>query len=576
MAPKREIPEGTAAGELARFLVGLVRQATVRELADKFGKSPSTWGNYLNGAQLIPPDLLGRLVETYTAPGQARQAKAVRAKALWTDAAAERRDASPGGGLVRQHQRRDDALQQVVKYRGLAENAERHLKELRPALALTQSRLENVQLQLRQTGERERARIELLLSQAKERLGRVQLQQERARSRRLTAEEQQDFWLAEAAAAHEEINRLEREARDLAVPESSVVELPSEDGDDASRSDSEIDILLEHIEAEGREDDAQIERDLEPDSVETELVTVTEAAYDGGGQEDAPLVIDSASVLEDHAREPRPVEQTLVQPLSNAPLDKPSTSTDTGQGPVVPPPPPPPSARDHLEDRPPPADLLDLLSTADTAEDVARAFSILWSREGGADRWPAARLAAVAFGQRPTQSQLAVLSGLGADFLPDSLEDLVTLVRILGTPEESRAFYEAYIRVFERARPLLAALSLRPPVPKIYNALYVVSIPVLFAIPTGFVAGLRADPNPAGWKLVVYAVAGTLVALGTWILEGLFREHVEGRFNVDPNADPEGGWLRMTATLAFVLGLIFSAAGFDYPGRWVAEAVGLL
>ncbi|KJY24046.1 helix-turn-helix domain-containing protein [Streptomyces katrae] len=570
MAPRREIPEGTAAGELARFLVGLVRGATVRELAEKLGKSPSAWGNYLNGAQLIPKALLGRLVEAYTTPGQVRQAKAVRAKALWTAAAAERRQASAGGGLVHQHQRRDDALQQAVKYRRLAENAEKHLKELQPILALTQSRLENAELQLRQAGERERTRIELQLSQAKERLSRVKLQQERARSRRLTAEEQQDFWLAEAAAAHEEINRLEREARDLAVPDSSVATLPREDSDVASRSDTEIDILLEHIEAEGREDEAEIELDLEPDSVETELVTITEAPRDGGGQEDAPLVIESVGVLEDHVRQPQPVEQTPVQPLSNVPLDKPSTSTDIQRGPAEP---PLTSARDHHEDRAPTdTHLLDWLSTADTPQAVAHAFASLREREGGAGRWPAARLAAAAFGEGRTRSQNAVLSGLEADFLPESSQDLQALVRVLGTQEEVHAFDEAYKRVFEQARPLPAASSPLRPVPKIYNAFYVVSIPLLFAIPTGFVTGLRADPGPAGWKLAIYAVVGTLVASGTWVLQSLLREHVEGRFDVGP----AGEWLSMTASVAFVMGLIISAAGFDYPGRWVAGAVGFL
>ncbi|MFG2716327.1 hypothetical protein ACGFX2_38250 [Streptomyces goshikiensis] len=40
------IDEGTAAGELALFLVGLVKGAKLRDLADQFGV-----GDYLNGAR---------------------------------------------------------------------------------------------------------------------------------------------------------------------------------------------------------------------------------------------------------------------------------------------------------------------------------------------------------------------------------------------------------------------------------------------------------------------------------------------------------------------------------------------
>lgn len=47
MAPRRVIDEGTAAGELALYLVKLVKGAKVRDLAQQFGRSSSAWGNYL-------------------------------------------------------------------------------------------------------------------------------------------------------------------------------------------------------------------------------------------------------------------------------------------------------------------------------------------------------------------------------------------------------------------------------------------------------------------------------------------------------------------------------------------------
>ncbi|MFB6823353.1 hypothetical protein ACFCXA_17405 [Streptomyces virginiae] len=265
MSPQREIDEETAAGRLALFLVSLTRGTSVRELADRFGRSSSSWGNYLNGSQLVPKLLVGRLVEAFTPPGARRGTASVQALELWTAADAERRAGRlPGGGeLVRQHQRRDDALQQVVKYQALAANAEKHLAELRPMLAYTRSRLENAELQLKLGGERERARVERRLGQARERLSRVHVQQERARTRRMTAEEQQEFWMAEALVAQEEISRLEREAQDLVVVPPGALEQVRTDTAETV-DDSDFEARLEHITAEGLHDEALIEEDLQP------------------------------------------------------------------------------------------------------------------------------------------------------------------------------------------------------------------------------------------------------------------------------------------------------------------------
>ncbi|MEI5011851.1 hypothetical protein RB196_35400 [Streptomyces sp. PmtA] len=302
MTTRRDIEAGTPAGDLALFMVGLVRGATVRELAARFGRSSSTWGNYLNGSQLVPKLLLGRLVEAYTAPGSSRNAKALQANELWAAADRERRRAAAGGTLVRQHQRRDDALQQVIKYQALAANAEKHLAELRPMLAYTQSRLENAELQLKMAGERERARIERLLAQARERLGRVKVQQERARSRRVTSEEQQEFWMTEALAAQEEINRMEREAADLIVAQGAVEPVRPREVDD-----SEFELRLEHITAEGIEDEALLDDRIEPAS-----------ARPAAGSHDATPVPEELRL---------PAVPGPVQPVSNHLLDKPSGRT---------------------------------------------------------------------------------------------------------------------------------------------------------------------------------------------------------------------------------------------------------
>ncbi|MFF4448813.1 hypothetical protein [Streptomyces sp. NPDC001502] len=311
MTPQREIDEETASGRLALFLVRLTRGATVRELAHRFGRSSSTWGNYLNGAQLIPKQLVGNLVESFTTPGAVRNAKATRAWELWAAADAERRAlrTASGGGLVPPHQRRDDALQQVIKYQALAANAEKHLAELRPMLAYTQSRLENAELHLKQAGQRERARVERQLGQAKERLSRVRVQQERARNRRMTAEEQQEFWTTEALTAQEEISRLEREAQDLVVPK-GIPEPARRDEPD----DFDFETRLEHITAEGLEDEALIDEDLQTAPSDPD----PDPDPDG----------------DDGIRDLLPV-QGAVQSVSNPVLDKPAAGADVQRQAVV-------------------------------------------------------------------------------------------------------------------------------------------------------------------------------------------------------------------------------------------------
>ncbi|MEJ8640626.1 hypothetical protein WKI68_02565 [Streptomyces sp. MS1.HAVA.3] len=196
---------------------------------------------------------------------------------------------------MRQHQRRDDALQQVLKYQALAANAEKHLAELRPMLAYTQSRLENAELQLKLAGERERARVGRQLGQAKQRLSRVRGQQERARNHRMTAEEQQEFWMTEALTAQEEISRLEREAQDLVVPQTTLEPARPDEVDD-----SDFETRLEHITAGGLEDEALIDEDLQP----------------------APSDSDGDGIRGFLAA------QDAVQSVSNSVLDKPDASAD--------------------------------------------------------------------------------------------------------------------------------------------------------------------------------------------------------------------------------------------------------
>ncbi|MET3988055.1 hypothetical protein [Streptomyces sp. PvR034] len=299
MAPQREIDKKTAGGQLALFLVWLTRGATVRELADRFEPSRATWGNYLNGSQLIPKPVLKDLLEAFTAPGPARNTAVRDAWERWTAADAERRSAraTPGGEVVRQHQRLEDALEQVIKYQKLASNAQQHLAELGTMLAYTQSRLERTELQLRLADEREAARAERRLGQAREWLGRVRIQQERARGRRMTAEEQQEFWMTEALSAQEEISRLERETQDLlVVPPGSLQPVRRDPVDEVD--DVGFEALLDHITAEGLQDEALIEDDLKPDP-----------------DPDGPPV--------------RLVVQDAVQPVSKTVLDKAATSGDT-------------------------------------------------------------------------------------------------------------------------------------------------------------------------------------------------------------------------------------------------------
>ncbi|MFD5144210.1 hypothetical protein [Streptomyces sp. NPDC058401] len=297
MAP-REIDEETAAGQLALFLVWLTKGATVRQLADRFEPSSSTWGNYLNGSQLIPKPVLKALLEAFTEPGPARNTAVRDAWERWKAADTERSSAraTPGREVMRQHQRLEDALEQVLRYQKFVAKAQEHLAELRVMLAYTESRLEKTELQLQMADERERARAELRLGQARERLSRVRIQQERARGRRMTAEEQQEFWMTEALNAQEEISRLERETRDLiVVPQGSLQPVRQDTADEVD--DAAFENRLAHITAEGLEDEALIEEDLQPDT-----------------DPDGPYLLLTV--------------QDAVQPLSKTPLDKPPTSND--------------------------------------------------------------------------------------------------------------------------------------------------------------------------------------------------------------------------------------------------------
>ncbi|MFE5495302.1 hypothetical protein ACFQ7Z_35825 [Streptomyces virginiae] len=335
MSPQREIDEETAAGRLALYVVTLTRGATVRDLADRFGRSSSSWGNYLNGAQLIPKPLLGKLVEAFTSPGTGRSAASVQALELWNAAAAERHTGRPPGGgeLVRQHQRRDDALQQVIKYQALAANAEKHLAELRPMLAYTQSRLENAELQLKLGGERDRARVERQLGQAKERLSRVHVQQERARTRRMTAEEQQEFWMAEALVAQEEISRLEREAEDFVVVAPGSLE-PVRTGAAEAVDDSDFEARLEHITAEGLHDEALIEEDLQPtptgpgDAAPQELFVAENSVQSLSNTEQVFSQPTEPLTGYDESALVVPDSPDSIQPVSKMVLDKPLTRGD--------------------------------------------------------------------------------------------------------------------------------------------------------------------------------------------------------------------------------------------------------
>ncbi|MFA7766389.1 hypothetical protein [Streptomyces sp. NRRL S-448] len=471
MSPQRKIDEETAGGQLALFLVRLTRGASVRELAHRFGRSSSTWGNYLNGAQLIPKKLVGNLVESFTTPGAVRNTKATRAWELWAAADAERRASrtQSGGGLVPPHQRRDDALQQVIKYQALAANAEKHLAELRPMLAYTQSRLENAELQLKQAGQRERARVERQLGQAKERLSRVRVQQERARNRRMTAEEQQEFWTTEALTAQEEISRLEREAQDLVVPMGILEPARRDEVDEVD--DFDFETRLEHITAEGLEDEALIDEDLQPAApsdpdgddgirdlfpvqggVQSVSNPVLDKPADGADAQRQAAVRDlggdvapgaGPAVFAEDQVLPRSEESEPLLDVVEEPLEAQDAELDEfGEG-VGPEPPAsgdtaaagPPVLPGQLADKPGRAadpgvpgqrqdsqdntvnsgndgsgqrgeqQLLDLLETVQTAADMARSFKYLEERDGSLTRLTLAGLAAKAFGDTPDTAQ---------------------------------------------------------------------------------------------------------------------------------------------------------------------------
>lgn len=89
-----------AADELARFLVEITTELTVRELARRFGGGRTMWSEYRSGARIIPLGRLNTVVRDRIRDGRGQQAMLQRARRLHEAALNGQADAGPRPSLA--------------------------------------------------------------------------------------------------------------------------------------------------------------------------------------------------------------------------------------------------------------------------------------------------------------------------------------------------------------------------------------------------------------------------------------------------------------------------------------------
>ncbi|WP_141747210.1 hypothetical protein [Streptomyces agglomeratus] len=287
MARQRLLRGRPQANRLAEFLCGITepRKLTVRTLAGLFpdGPSASTWATYLNGTQVIPKPLLGRLLTISVTDRAQRAGYAADAMRLWNAADKESRRPetdTESTQLVRLHQQLTDALTGQARAEQVASKANAALAELRHMGAYLESVINRQSVELRAAHDRERGELEYQLTQAQARLERTQSELKRAQRRRYTAEQAQQALAREALEAREQIARLQDKVAHLgAGPEPAALAVPVREirledfdhrldliSDDAALEDEELADLV---------DQAHLDLDDIPEDSRPRIVTGT-------------------------------------------------------------------------------------------------------------------------------------------------------------------------------------------------------------------------------------------------------------------------------------------------------------
>ncbi|MGR4880627.1 hypothetical protein ACIPUC_14535 [Streptomyces sp. LARHCF249] len=224
MARKRELRGRPEANALAAFVCRITDPRTVDEVRALCPSGParSTWAKYMNGTEVIPKQLLGSLITSlfaekpallgaHTTEGAERW-KAAHAESL-RPAEPEQGAAAGAGGsvqLLRVQGELIEALKGQHRAVQAADKANAMISSLLQMGALLDTVIASKETQLRSVVDRERAEVELQLSQARLRLERTSAELEKAKSRRYTAEQAQQAMTREVMEAREQVARLQQ------------------------------------------------------------------------------------------------------------------------------------------------------------------------------------------------------------------------------------------------------------------------------------------------------------------------------------------------------------------------------
>ncbi|MEE1943078.1 ricin-type beta-trefoil lectin domain protein [Streptomyces sp. TRM 70361] len=247
MGRERKYKGTDAQNALARYLVELTGRLgldTVDKVAKRFSGSRSMWAEYLNGGKLIPKPVLGEVLHELrrTRSDSWSDRVLVEANKLWKAAAegtAPPQD-SLGTELVSLHRRLDETTQALVKAQTVAARSERVILMLLQFSGWQERKVARLTREVEHLHDKERAESAQRLEQAQLRLARVQVELERARSDRFTAEQAQAVLLRERQEALEDISRLQQTAADPAPIDAEPTLLPRY-APEPSMSDEEID-----------------------------------------------------------------------------------------------------------------------------------------------------------------------------------------------------------------------------------------------------------------------------------------------------------------------------------------------
>ncbi|KAK1177986.1 hypothetical protein B7755_007380 [Streptomyces sp. NBS 14/10] len=230
MGRKREF-KGTAAQQaMARFLVDVTESIgldTTAKVAERFPRaaSRSTWAEYLNGAKLIPKDLLGQVLMEVRRrrPERWREGLIAEAHTLWKSADESAVSPQDGAGseLVSVYRKLAENAEALRKAQEVEMRSERVIRLMNQRAIQQEMRIAGLEREVEHLQEKEREQAAYRLDQARFRLSRIEDELERARGDRYTVEQAQRALLREKQEIRREFEQLQQAAADLDLPEES-------------------------------------------------------------------------------------------------------------------------------------------------------------------------------------------------------------------------------------------------------------------------------------------------------------------------------------------------------------------